>query len=150
MAIFNIKLTEATRLVSSLLNSQLLRVQTRELNPSLQMKVLLKFHAVIFKSQNMIYAALFHNNPLPVEKLELIMSVSMKSHSVLIASSLHICFLWNLFFLFLLPAPCAAFSFTMCWYFFLLFLVREEETMFYISAFVFSKLMHIHLGISPL
>lgn len=55
---------------------------------------------------------------------------------VFVTSRLDIHFLWNLFFfLFLLPAPCAAFSATICWYFFLLFLVREEGN---VSAF-FSK-----------
>lgn len=58
---------------------------------------------------------------------------------VFVTSSLDIYFLWNLFFfLFLLPAPCAAFSATICWYFFLLFLVREEGK---VSA-CFPKLMH--------
>lgn len=35
-------------------------------------------------------------------------------------------FLWNLFFLFFLPAACAVFSATICWYFFLFFLEREK------------------------
>lgn len=39
-------------------------------------------------------------------------------------------FLWNLFLLFFLPAACAVFSATICWYFFLFFLKREKEICF--------------------
>lgn len=69
-----------------------------------------------------------NNNPHCVEALKFIISACMKIHSnlVLITTSRQIHFLWNLFFLFLLPAPCAAFSVTMCWYFFLLLLEREK------------------------
>lgn len=55
-------------------------------------------------------------------------SVRSLSQSVFITSNLQIHFLWNFFFfLFLLPAPCAAFSAMICWYCFLFFCLNSAS-----------------------
>lgn len=82
-----------------------------------------KFH-VVFKSKYTIFvkSSIKKNSWFKIKA-----EIWMKIESMLSTSSLHIHFLWNLFFLCLFPAPRAAFSATMLWYFFLLLLVREGE-----------------------
>lgn len=63
-------------------------------------------------------------------------SVSLKSHSRC-PSSFLIYFLWNLFFLCLLPAPFAAFSATICWNFFLLFCLNSASASSSSTMFLF-------------
>lgn len=108
-------ITESTSLVSSFFIQSLLHVKTSKLNPSLEVTLVPPYDVCCWWYQYWKATQCF--------------------------SSLQIYFFWN-FFLFLLPAPCAAFSARMCWYFFLLLLVREKGSMFYMSA-LFSKSMHI-------